>query len=125
MFKGTLTNATVSANTNVPITAELNTNNKVRVNDNAIEILARGLWKVDSNIGFTASATATTVNLLINGVVRKSVTLTTENASAYQVSLSDVELIKYTSGNDFVDFAIQFSTNVTNVSGGIFAEYMS
>lgn len=125
MFKGTLTSASVTANTNVPITQVFNTNNKVRLANNSVVVLTSGLWKFDAVINFTASDTTTTVNLLVNGNTVYTTTITTVADSLYQLVIKDAELVRFTNSNTNVDFAIQFGSAVTNVSGVVTTEYVS
>lgn len=125
MFKGNITAGSVSANTNVPITQVFNTNQKVGLNGNQVEILRGGLWDIDSTINFTASGTSTVANLLINGNIAQSVNLTTEASSNYQIVFEDAEIVKNTPYSAFVEIAIQFTSQVTVLGGEIIVKYES
>lgn len=125
MFKGNITAGAVTANTYIPITQVFNTNRKVRLNNNQVEILRGGLWDIEAVVNYTASGASTVANLMINGNAVQTVTRTTADGSNFQLIFNDAEIVRDTFTDDVVRVGIQFANAVTILGGEIIVKYES
>lgn len=126
MIKTLLTTGNVTANTNLPLTLNVNTNNKTMLGANAIRLLDGGLWDVKGNVSFTATTTGdVTLSLLADGVVVSGAiaTITVATGDEYALTINDVVRTVPAFGGD-VQLALQFDQAVTITGGDMIVEYV-
>lgn len=125
MFKGTFETGMICGNENIPIIQKFNTNNKICLADNKIQMKTNGMWEIVANINFIATDPRTTAKLYLNGkeIIESNVTISTECGNMYEIFIHDIEKIKHGVDQDEFEYSIRFSTAVDVIGGIIFVGY--
>lgn len=118
MFLGRVTNWTSVVGTDIPFLTELNTNTKTRNTSGSVSIFERGLWNVDASIELTGVAGNIVVDLLTDGTVRDSRTVTLANATDVEnVSFADALRVIFAQFPETANVSMRVDTAGVIVNG--------
>lgn len=127
MFLGRINTTPTVADTNIPILVEFNTNSKIGYNGTTDEIVLRkmGLYNVDGAITATGAAGDVEINLLADGVVRRTFTATLAAADDF-VTIPVVDAIRviYDEFQNVADLSLQTSLAGLTLTGTVRVEYV-
>lgn len=128
MFKGTITNATVLADTNIPLTVAYNTNDNTAYStaNNAVAILKPGFYDVDVNLVVTDVAVGDiTAQLYANDVaIAEAVAIETSGATTDFITLPIMDMLRVlpTTLTEFARLSVRLDVPATVVSGVVVVE---
>lgn len=128
MFKGTITNATVLADTNIPLTVAYNTNDNTAYStaNNAVAILKPGFYDVDVNLVVTDVAVGDiTAQLYANDVaIAEAVAIETIGATTDFITLPIMDMLRVlpTTLTEFARLSVRLDVPATVVSGVVVVE---
>lgn len=125
MYKGIITNKTVTANTNIPFTTTMQSNGKTvwNRNDNTVQITASGYYEVNAQLVLTGVAVGNvTASLMGNGTsIMEAQSITTVGATTdyHTLNIHDVLKVNPSNANVLANLGIQLSEAGTVESGVI------
>lgn len=128
MFKGTITNATVLADTNIPLIVAYNTNDNTAYStaNNAVAILKPGFYDVDVNLVVTDVAVGDiTAQLYANDVaIAEAVAIETSGATTDFITLPIMDMLRVlpTTLTEFARLSVRLDVPATVVSGVVVVE---
>ena len=124
MFLGTISNYTSVANADIPIATVINSNNKISNNSTEIDFNKAGFYNVDAVLNITGPAADITLNLVADGAVKRSVTVTVATADDYVVIplMDALKVLQSLSGA--ASISLQLDTAGYTVNGTVRVEYV-
>lgn len=123
MFLGRVTNWVSVVGTDIPFITELNTNLKTRNTAGEVAILESGLWNIDASLELTGVVGNIVIDLLADGVVRDSRTVTLDLVTDFaNVSFADAVRVLLSNFPNIADISMRVDTAGVTVNGKLRVE---